>query len=123
MAAMGRLRRFNRSTEWLDSAHLAHSRWCWRKSFTEPTTAVRRQQRDIAVRHHCESVTSEFMPCGAMPKTFGATADQELIGDYIVEDLGVLQINNIEDDAFNVLGSVIVDTFADDETHTAALFE
>src|SRR5258707_11065045 len=42
------------------------------RPFTEPTTAVRRQQRDIAVRHHCGSVSSEFMPCGAIPKTFGS---------------------------------------------------
>ena len=29
-----------------------------------------------------------------------ATADQELINDYIAEALGVLQIDNTEDDAF-----------------------
>ena len=33
-----------------------------------------------------------------------ATADQELIGDYIAETLGVLQIENTEEDAFNMLG-------------------
>jgi hypothetical protein len=48
-----------------------------------------------------------------------ATGDQELIGDYIAEALGVLQIDNTEDDAFNMLGGAI----ADDEAHTAALFE
>ena len=52
-----------------------------------------------------------------------ATSDQELIGDYISEALGVLQIDNSEDDAFNMLGSAIVDAAADDEAHTASLFE
>jgi len=52
-----------------------------------------------------------------------ATSDQELIGDYISEALGVLQIDNSEDDAFNILGSAIVDAVADDEAHTASLFE
>jgi len=52
-----------------------------------------------------------------------ATSDQELIGDYISEALGVLQIDNSEDDAFNMLGSAIVDAIADDEAHTASLFE
>jgi hypothetical protein len=51
------------------------------------------------------------------------TTDQELISDYIAEALGVLQIDNTEDDAFNMLGSAIVDAVADDEAHTAALFE
>jgi hypothetical protein len=52
-----------------------------------------------------------------------ATTDQDLIGDYIAEALGVLQIDNTEDDAFNMLGSAIVDAVADDEAHTASLFE
>jgi len=52
-----------------------------------------------------------------------ATSDQELIGDYISEALGVLQIDNSEDDAFNMLGSAIVDAVADDEAHTAGLLE
>jgi hypothetical protein len=52
-----------------------------------------------------------------------ATADQELIGDYIVEALGVLQTDNTEDDAFNMLGSAIIDAVADDPGHTEALFE
>ena len=52
-----------------------------------------------------------------------ATSDQELIGDYISEALGVLQIDNSEDDAFKMLGSAIVDAVADDEAHTASLFE
>jgi len=52
-----------------------------------------------------------------------ATTDQELIEDYIAEALGVLQIDNTEDDAFNMLGGAIVDAVADDEAHTASLFE
>src|ERR1700732_130940 len=52
-----------------------------------------------------------------------ATADQELINDYITETLGVLQIDNTEDDAFHMLGSAIVDAVADDEEHSASLFE
>ena len=52
-----------------------------------------------------------------------ATTDQELIEDYIAEALGVLQIDNSEDDAFNMLGSAIVDAAADDEAHTASLLE
>jgi hypothetical protein len=50
-----------------------------------------------------------------------ATTDQELINDYIAEALGVLQIDNTEDDVFHMLGSAIVD--ADDEEHSASLFE
>lgn len=52
-----------------------------------------------------------------------ATTDQELISDYISEALGVLQIDNTEEDAFHMLGSAIVDAVADDETHTACLLE
>lgn len=52
-----------------------------------------------------------------------ATADQEPIGDYIAEALGDLQIDNTEEDAFAMLGSAIADAVADDEAHTAALFE
>jgi hypothetical protein len=52
-----------------------------------------------------------------------ATTDQELIGDYIAEALGTLQIDNDEDDAFHMLGSAIIDAVADDEEHTAGLFE
>jgi hypothetical protein len=50
-----------------------------------------------------------------------ATTDQELISDYITEALGVLQIDNTEDDAFHMLGSAIVDAVADDEEHSASL--
>jgi hypothetical protein len=42
-----------------------------------------------------------------------ATTDPELISDYITEALGVLQIDNTEDDAFHMLGSAIVDAVAD----------
>ena len=35
----------------------------------------------------------------------------------------VLQIDNTEDDAFHMLGSAIVDAVADDEDHSASLFE
>jgi hypothetical protein len=52
-----------------------------------------------------------------------ATTDQEVISDYIVEALGVLQIENTEDDAFHMLGSAIVDAVANDEKHSASLFE
>jgi hypothetical protein len=38
-----------------------------------------------------------------------ATTDQELIGDCVAEALGVLQIDNTEDDAFAMLGSAIAD--------------
>ena len=52
-----------------------------------------------------------------------ATSDQELIGDYISEALGDLQIDNTEEDAFNMLGSAIIDAVADDPAHTETLFE
>ncbi len=52
-----------------------------------------------------------------------ATTDQELINDYFAEALGVLQIDNTEDDAFQMLGSAIVDAVADDEERSASLFE
>jgi hypothetical protein len=52
-----------------------------------------------------------------------ATTDQELISDYITEALGVLQIGNTEEDAFHMLGSAIADAVADDEKHSAGLFE
>jgi hypothetical protein len=53
-----------------------------------------------------------------------ATVDQELIGDYIAETLGVLQTENTEEeDAFNLLGGAIIDAVADDPAHTEALLE
>ena len=52
-----------------------------------------------------------------------ASTDPELISDYIAEALGVLQTESTEDDAFNMLGSAIIDAVADDPTHTEALLE
>ena len=52
-----------------------------------------------------------------------ATADQELISNYITEALGVLQIDNTEEDAFQMLGSAIAAAVADDEVHTACLLD
>jgi hypothetical protein len=52
-----------------------------------------------------------------------AIADQDLIGDYIAEALGVLQIDNTEEDAVTMLGSAIVAAVADDPAHTEGLFE
>jgi hypothetical protein len=52
-----------------------------------------------------------------------ATTDPELISDYITEALGVLQIDNTEEDAFSLLGGAIIDAVADDEAHTVGLFE
>ena len=37
-----------------------------------------------------------------------ASADPELISDYIAEALGVLQIDSTEDDAYDMLGHPIV---------------
>ena len=52
-----------------------------------------------------------------------ATDDPELIGECIAEALATLQIEESEEDAFNMLSSAIVDAVADDPAHTAALFE
>jgi hypothetical protein len=52
-----------------------------------------------------------------------ATADPELVTGYISDALGELQINESEEDAFNMLGNAIVDAVADDPAHTAALLE
>ena len=52
-----------------------------------------------------------------------ATADQELIADYVAVALGILQIDNSEEDAFHMLGSAIAEAVADDEAHTAGLLE
>jgi len=52
-----------------------------------------------------------------------ATGDQELIADYVAEALGVLQIDNTEENAFHMLGSAIADAVADDEARTAGLLE
>jgi hypothetical protein len=42
---------------------------------------------------------------------------------YSAEAFATLQIEESEEDAFNMLGSAIVDVVADDPAHTAALFE
>ena len=52
-----------------------------------------------------------------------ASSDPELISDYIAEALGVLQTDSTEDDAFNMLGSAIIDAVTDDPTHTEVLLE
>jgi hypothetical protein len=52
-----------------------------------------------------------------------ATADPELITDYVTEALGLLQIEETEDDAFAMLGGAIADAAADDPARTAALLE
>jgi hypothetical protein len=52
-----------------------------------------------------------------------ASTDPELISDYVAEALGVLQTDSTEDDAFNMLGSAIIDAVADDPAHTEALLE
>jgi hypothetical protein len=52
-----------------------------------------------------------------------ATTDPELVSKYIAEALGVLQIDGTEDDAFNLLGSAIIDAAADDPASTGALLE
>jgi len=52
-----------------------------------------------------------------------ATTDPELISDYISEALGLLQVDNTEEDAFNMLGSAIVDAVADDAAQTDVLLE
>jgi hypothetical protein len=52
-----------------------------------------------------------------------ATDDQDLVADFVTEALGLLQIDNSEEDAFAMLGNAIIDAVADDEAHTAALLE
>ena len=52
-----------------------------------------------------------------------ATADPELITDYVTEALGLLQIEETEDDAFAMLGSAIGEAAADDPVRTGALLE
>jgi hypothetical protein len=52
-----------------------------------------------------------------------ATADPELVADYVAEALGLLQIEETEDDAFAMLGSAIADAAAIDPARTVALIE
>jgi hypothetical protein len=52
-----------------------------------------------------------------------ATDDQDVIADFVTEALGILQIDNTEEDAFHMLGGAIAEAAADDEVHTAGLLE
>jgi hypothetical protein len=52
-----------------------------------------------------------------------ATADRDVISDYISEARRVLQTENNEEDAFNMLGNALIDAVADDPGRTEALFE
>jgi hypothetical protein len=52
-----------------------------------------------------------------------ATDDQEMIADYVSEALGVLQVDETEEDAFTMLGSAIADAVANDPARTAGLLE
>jgi hypothetical protein len=46
-----------------------------------------------------------------------------LIADYVSETLGVLQIDETEEDAFALLGSAIAEAVADDPARAAGLLE
>ena len=52
-----------------------------------------------------------------------ATVDPELIADYVTEALGLLQIEESEDDAFVMLGGAIAEAAADDPARTVGLLE
>ena len=52
-----------------------------------------------------------------------STDDPELIAGYVTEALGLLQIENTEEDAFDFLAGAIGDAVAEDPQHTAALLE
>jgi len=52
-----------------------------------------------------------------------ATDDPELIADYVTEALRLLQVDNTEEDAFDMLGGAIADAAADDPQHATALLE
>ena len=52
-----------------------------------------------------------------------ATTDREQIGHILSETLGILQIDNTEDDAFHMLSTAIGDTVDKDKGHSAHLFE
>ena len=51
------------------------------------------------------------------------TTDREQIAHHISEALGLLQIENPEDDAFNMLGSAIIEAAQTDQEHCAVLLE
>jgi hypothetical protein len=52
-----------------------------------------------------------------------ATTGREQIGHILAETLGILQIDNTEDDAFHMLSTAIGDTVDKDKEHSAQLFE
>ena len=52
-----------------------------------------------------------------------ATTDPDLIADYVSEALGVLQADNTEEDAFQMLGGAIADAAAHDPARTAGLLD
>jgi hypothetical protein len=52
-----------------------------------------------------------------------ATTDQELIGEYIAETLGVLQPTTPRKTPSTCSGALFVDAVADDPARTEALFE
>ena len=52
-----------------------------------------------------------------------ATADPDLIVDYISEALGLLQMEVTEEDAFAMLGGAIDEAVAEDPARTVALFD
>lgn len=52
-----------------------------------------------------------------------ATTDRDLIAHILAETLGVLQIDNTEEDAFHMLSTAIGDTVEKDKAHSAHLFE
>jgi hypothetical protein len=52
-----------------------------------------------------------------------ATIDRDLIAHILGETLGILQIDNTEDDAFHMLSTAIGDTVDKNQKHSAHLFE
>jgi hypothetical protein len=52
-----------------------------------------------------------------------ATTDRDQIAHILAETLGILQIDNTEDDAFHMLSAAIGDTVEKDKKHNAHLFE
>lgn len=52
-----------------------------------------------------------------------AMTDRDQIAHILSETLGILQIDNTEDDAFHMLSTAIADTVNRDKAHGAHLFE
>jgi hypothetical protein len=52
-----------------------------------------------------------------------ATTDREQVAHHISETLGLLQIENPEDDAFNMLGGAIMEAAQRDNEQCAVLLE